>query len=51
MTKEGPSDWLQLKRLKLDPAVDAVAWKTFLVDYRAAVQQVLAPYEHARTTA
>ena len=50
VTTEGPHDWLLLKQLKLDPTVDAAAWKRFLVDYRAAVQQLLAPYEHARTT-
>ena len=39
------------QRLKLNPKVDAAAWKTFLADYLAAADRLLAPYEHARTTA
>jgi hypothetical protein len=39
-----------LKSLKLDPGVDPVAWDAFLVDYFAAVQRLLAPYDHVRLT-
>ena len=49
--QHGPPDRWRLERLKLDPKVDAAAWKTFLADYLAAADRLLAPYEHARTTA
>ncbi len=51
VAREGPPDRWRLKRLKLGPKVDPVVWKTFLADYLAAADRLLAPYEHVRTTA
>jgi hypothetical protein len=46
----GPPTYIWLKSLKLDPSIDPAAWGTFLADYFAAAERVLAPYDHVRLT-
>ena len=51
VAQEGSLSRWRLAWLKLGPKVDPVAWKTFLKDYFAATDRLLAPYEHVRMTA
>jgi hypothetical protein len=37
-----------LKGLKLDPSIELAAWDTFLADYFAASERMVAPYDHVR---
>lgn len=40
-----------LKGLKLAPGVDSAAWDGFLADYFAAVERLVAPFDHVRLEA
>lgn len=48
--RAGPPTRVWLKSLKLDPGIDSAAWDTFLADYFAAAERLLAPYDHVRLT-
>jgi hypothetical protein len=41
----GPLPQRQFERIRIGPDVDAAAWKAFLVEYLAAAEVLLAPYQ------
>ncbi|MFI5461486.1 MAG: hypothetical protein ACHRXM_39340 [Isosphaerales bacterium] len=48
--RAGPHARRWLKGLKLAPGIDPAAWDSFLADYFAAAERLLAPYQHIRLT-
>jgi hypothetical protein len=48
--RAGPPVRHWLKHLRLAPGVDPAAWETFLAEYFAAAERMLAPYDHVRLT-
>ncbi len=50
VTRTGPPARRWLKGLKLDPGIDPAAWDSFLAEYFAAAERMVAPYDHVRMT-